>query len=65
MLRGKHKLCTYGAGMAKSRWLLGTPSYSKTADLSGSIFSSPVVESHRKTDTVFITPADAEEKIDR
>ena len=31
-----------------------TPSYAKTADLSGSIFSSPVLESHRKTDTVLI-----------
>ena len=34
---GKHKLCTYGEGMAKSRWA-GTPSYAKTTDLSGSIF---------------------------
>ena len=36
---GKHKLCscTYGAGMAKSRGA-GSPSYAKTADLSGSIF---------------------------
>ena len=34
---GKHKLCTYGAGMAKSRWA-GTPSYAKTTDFSGSIF---------------------------
>ena len=59
---GKHKLCTYGAGMAKSSWA-GTPSYAKTTDLSGSIFSSPVPESHRKTDTVFITPAAAEENI--
>ena len=50
---GKHTLCTYGAGMAKSRWA-GTPSYAKTTDLSGSIFSSPVPESHRKTDTVFL-----------
>ena len=58
----KHKLCTYGAGMAKSRWA-GTPLYAKTTDLSGSIFSSPVPESHRKTDTVFITPAAAEENI--
>ena len=33
---GKHKLCTYGAGIAKSRWA-GTPSYAKTTDLSGSI----------------------------
>ena len=40
---GKHKLCTYGAGMAKSRWA-GTPSYAKTTDLSGSIFCSPVPE---------------------
>ena len=40
---GKHKLCTYGAGMAKSRWA-GTPSYAKTTDLSGSLFSSPVSE---------------------
>ena len=38
---GKHKLCTCRAGMAKSRWG-GTPSYAKTTDLSGSIFSSPV-----------------------
>ena len=30
---GKHRLCTYGAGMAKSRWA-GTPSYAKTTDLS-------------------------------
>ena len=37
----KHKLRTYGTGMAKARWLPGTPSYAKTADLSGSIFSSP------------------------
>ena len=59
---GKHKLCTYGAGMAKSRWA-GTPSYAKTTDLSGSIFSSPVPESHRKTDTVFFTPAAAKENI--
>ena len=50
---GKHKLCTYGVGIAKSRWA-GTPSYAKTTDLSGSIFSSPVPESHRKTDTVFL-----------
>ena len=40
---GKHKLCTYGAGMAKSRWA-GTPSYAKTTDLSESIISSPVPE---------------------
>ena len=33
---GKHKLCRYGAGMAKSRWA-GTPSYAKTTDLSGSM----------------------------
>ena len=59
---GKHKLCTNGAGMAKSRWA-GTPSYAKTTELSGSIFSSPVPESHQKTDTVFITPAAAEESI--
>ena len=59
---GKHKLCTYGAGMAKSRWA-GTPSYAKTTDLSGSIFSSPGPESHRKTDTLFITPAAAGENI--
>ena len=59
---GKHKLCTYGAGMAKSRWA-GTPSYAKTTDLSGSIFSSPVPESHRKTDTVFFTLAAAKENI--
>ena len=58
----KYKLCTYRAGMAKSRWA-GTPLYAKTTDLSGFIFSSPVPESHRKTDTVFITPAAAEEKI--
>ena len=58
---GKHKLCTYRAGIAKSRWA-GTPSYAKTTDLSGSIFSSPVPESHRKTDTVFITPAAPEKK---
>ena len=42
-LGGKHKLCTYGAEMAKSRWA-GTPSYAKTTDFSGSIFSSPVPE---------------------
>ena len=59
---GKHKLCTYGAGMAKSRWA-GTPQYAKTTNLSGSIFSSPVPESHHKTDTVFITPAAAKESI--
>ena len=59
---GKHTLCTYGAGMAKSRWA-GIPSYAKTTDLSGSIFSSPVPESHRKTETEFITPAVAEENI--
>ena len=56
---GKHTLRTYGAGMAKSRWA-GSPSYAKTT-LSGSIFSSLVPESRRKTDTVFITPAAAEE----
>ena len=33
----KHKLCTYGAGMVKSRQA-GTPSYAKTTDFSGSIF---------------------------
>ena len=43
---GKHKLCTYGAGMAKSRWA-GTPSYAKSTDLSGSIFSSPIPEKNR------------------
>ena len=59
---GTHKLCTYGAGMAKSRWA-GTPSYAKTTDLPGSSFSSPVPEGHRKTDTVFITPEAAEEYI--
>ena len=59
---GKHKLCTYGEGMAKSGWA-GTPSYAKTTDLSGSTFSSPLPESHRKPDTVFITPAAAEENI--
>ena len=59
---GRHKLCTYGEGIAKSRWA-GTPSYAKTTDLSGSIVSSPVPESHRKTDTVFITPAAAEANI--
>ena len=36
----KHKMCTYGAGMAKSRWA-GTPSYAKTTDFSGSIFPRP------------------------
>ena len=35
---GKHKLCTYGAGMAKTRWT-GTLSYAKTTNLSRSIFS--------------------------
>ena len=35
----------------------------KTADLSGSIFSSPVPEGHLKTDTAFITPAATEENI--
>ena len=59
---GKHKLCTYWAGMAKTRWA-GTPSYPKTTDLLGSIFSSSLPESHWKTDTVFITPAAAEENI--
>ena len=44
--RGKLKLCTYWAGMAKSR-RAGTPSYPKTIDLSGSIFSSPVPEKNR------------------
>ena len=58
---GKHKLCMW-AGMAKSRWA-GTPSYAKTTDLLESIISSPVPE--KKTDTVFITPADAEENIDK
>ena len=53
--------CVCGAGIAKSRWA-GTPSYAKTTDLSGSIISSPVPE---KSDTVFITLADAEENIDR
>ena len=48
--------------MAKSSWV-DTSSYAKTPDLTGSIFSSPVPESHRKTDTVFITPAAAEENI--
>ena len=43
---GKHKQCTYGARMAKSRWA-GTPSYAKTSDLSGSVFSSPVPEKNR------------------
>ena len=43
---GKHKLCTYGAGMAKSRWA-GTPSDAKTTDLSGSIFSSPFQKKNR------------------
>ena len=62
-VEGKHKLCTYGAGMAKSRWLPGTPSYVKTADISGSIFSSPVLENHRKTDKVLITPAAPEKNI--
>ena len=42
----KHKLYTYGAEMAKSR-CAGTPSYAKTTDLSGSIFSSPVPEKNR------------------
>ena len=59
---GKHKLCTYGAGMAKSRWA-GTLSYAKTTDLLGSILSSPAPESHRKTDTVMFTPAAAKENI--
>ena len=59
---GKHKLCMYGAGMAKTRWA-GTPSYAKTNDLLGSIFSLPVPESHRKTDTVIFTPAAAKENI--
>ena len=40
---GKHELCTYRAGMAKSGWA-GTPSYAKTTDLSGSIFSLLVPE---------------------
>ena len=31
---GKHKLCRYGAGMAKSRWA-GTPSHAKTTDSIG------------------------------
>ena len=52
--------------MAKSRWA-GTPSYTKTTDLSKVIISSPVPEKKKKkkTDTVFITLADAEENIDR
>ena len=57
---GKHKLCSYWAGMAKSRWA-DTPSYPKTTDLSGSIFSSPVPE--KKSVTVFITTAAAEENV--
>ena len=44
---GKHKLCTYWAGIGKSRWA-GTPSYPKTTDLSGFIFSSPVPEKKKK-----------------
>ena len=44
---GKHKLCTYWAGMAKSRWA-DTPSYPKTTDLSGFIFSSPVPEKKKR-----------------
>ena len=59
---GKHKLSTYGAGMAKSRWAV-TLSYAKTTDLLGSIFSSPMPESHRKTNTVIFTPAAAKENI--
>ena len=43
---GKHKLCTYGAGMAKSRWA-GTPSYAKTTDFSGSIFPRPCQKKNR------------------
>ena len=35
----------------------------KTTDLSGSIFSSPMQE--KKTNTVFITPAAAEENIEK
>ena len=57
---GKHNLCTMGRESAKPRWA-GTPSYAKTTDLSGSIFSLPVPESHRKTDAVFFTPAAAKE----
>ena len=38
---GKHKLCSYWAGMAKSMWA-GTPSYPKTTDLWGSSISWPV-----------------------
>ena len=34
---GMHKLCTYGAGIAKSRWA-GTPSYAKTTDLWDPLF---------------------------
>ena len=60
--RGESISCVCGAEMAKSRWA-GTLSYAKTTDLSGSIFSSPVPE--KKTDTVFITPAAAEENIDK
>ena len=61
----KHKLYTYGAGMAKSR-CAGNPSYAKTTDLSGSIFSSPEPEKYQHqapANTVFITPAAAKENI--
>ena len=60
---GKHKLCTYGAGMAKSRWA-GTPSYAKNQKnhrLIGIHFF--LARARKKTDTVFITPAAAEENI--
>ena len=51
MSGSKHELCSYEAGMAKSRWA-ETPSYAKTTDLSGSMFSSPVPGRHRKTDSI-------------
>ena len=52
---GKHKLCTYEEGMAKSRGAR-TPSYAKTNVLSGSIVPRPY-QKKKKTYTVFITPA--------
>ena len=49
---GKHKLCTYGAGMAKSRWA-GTLSYAKTTDLSGSIFILALPEKKKRLSILY------------
>ena len=47
----KHRLCTYGVGMAKSRWA-GTPSYAKTTDLLGPFFPRLCQKVTQKNDTV-------------